>query len=226
MEPTIPVVECFHSLQGEGAHTGRSAFFIRLASCNVGCSWCDTKISWSTENHPMKSVQELAKETAMAAAAGAAFVVLTGGEPLHHNLNPLCDAIRDLTRKYNNNHIPIHIETSGVNQISGQPNWITLSPKRHAPPRPELLASCQELKIIVHEKDDLIFAESITQQTISAKELINTSNISQGKLAEQPLLFLQPGWESANGQKLSFEYVKHNPQWRLSLQTHKWMGIR
>ncbi len=210
MVSTLPVVEQFHSIQGEGAHVGRSAFFIRLAKCNVGCSWCDTKHSWSEANYHQKDVVHLANAVAEARQKGATFVVITGGEPLHHNLDPLCKAIREITKNKTQAPIPIHLETSGVDTISGNPNWITLSPKRHAQPKLEVLEECKELKIIIHEQKDIVFAESIANKT---------------KEFKRPLLFLQPGWESDTGKKLAFEYVKNNPNWRLSMQTHKWLGV-
>ena len=212
METTFPVVESFHSLQGEGAHTGKSAFFIRLASCKVGCPWCDTKNSWKTDSHPQATVIELSKNMSQAQSKGASFVVITGGEPLHHNLDPLCSAIRQASTIQTKKIIPIHLETSGVNHLSGHPDWITLSPKRHSPPLIELLIACQELKVIIHDKDDLIFAEYMATKVKS-----NTS--------KQPYLFLQAGWNNQQGQKLAFEYVKNNPEWRLSMQTHKWLQV-
>ncbi|MFY7696370.1 MAG: 7-carboxy-7-deazaguanine synthase QueE, partial [Cyanobium sp.] len=135
--PTLPVVETFHSLQGEGLHSGRSAFFLRLAGCDVGCPWCDTKHSWPEATHPQLSVEDLAVEARRAADQGAAFVVITGGEPLQHDLGPLCGALGEVA--------PLHLETSGVHPLSGRFDWITLSPKPHRPPRPELLARCDEL---------------------------------------------------------------------------------
>ena len=131
MEFTLPVLESFHSLQGEGAHAGKSAFFIRLAGCNVKCSWCDTKESWNSLDHPKENVSTLAKNALEAHKNGAAFVVITGGEPLHYNLNPLCKAIEEVTTTLNSHTLPIHLETSGVEQISGRINWITLSAKKH-----------------------------------------------------------------------------------------------
>ncbi len=177
MAATLPVVEQFHSLQGEGAHAGRSAFFIRLASCKVRCSWCDTKDSWSEDNFPKETVLNLSRSVA--------------------------------TTKENKS-IPIHLETSGVDQISGNPNWITLSPKKHAPPCIQLIKACQELKVVIHEKDDLAFAEKIANKTRKFK---------------RPLFFLQPGWNNETGRKLAYEYVKSNPKWRLSMQTHKWLKV-
>ncbi len=204
-QTSLAVVETFHSLQGEGLHAGRSALFIRLGGCRVGCSWCDTKHSWPEAAHPQRPLAALAAEAAAAAAAGAAFVVITGGEPLHHNLTPLCTALEPAG-------LPLHLETSGVDPLSGQFAWITLSPKRHLPPTGELLAGCQELKVVVHEPADLAFAEAMAAAAAAA--------------GNQPALLLQPGWQSSTGQALAIQHVRHHGQWRLSLQSHKWLGVR
>jgi Organic radical activating enzymes len=202
MSETLPVVETFHSLQGEGLHAGRSAFFLRLGGCTVGCPWCDTKHSWPAEAHPQQSVDSLAAATAEAASAGAAFVVITGGEPLHHQLDALTTAIRRVCS------LPVHLETSGVDPLSGAPDWITLSPKRHSPPRAEVLQACDELKVVVHEPADLLFAEVVATQ------------------APQATWLLQPGWSSEEGQELAIAMARRNSRWRLSLQSHKWLGVR
>ena len=202
---TLPVVETFHSLQGEGLHAGRSAFFIRLGGCAVGCSWCDTKHSWPQEVHPRRSPAELAAETSAAAATGAGFVVITGGEPLHHNLGPLCEALAETG-------LPLHLETSGVDPLSGRFAWITLSPKRHRPPEPSLLIACQELKVVVHGQEDLAFAEAMAAAAQAA--------------GNRPALLLQPGWQSDSGLELALEHVRRSPGWRLSLQSHKLLGVR
>ena len=212
MESSLPVVECFHSLQGEGKHAGRSAYFIRLASCQVGCPWCDTKESWNSEIHPQRSLKDLSICTAKAQKEGAAFVVITGGEPLHHNLDPLCKEIRKSTLNLENKSIPIHLETSGVDMLSGNPDWITLSPKRHSPPRLDTLLSCQELKIVIHNEEDLHFAVKI-------------EGLLKNHQKMKPQLFLQAGWENEQGKELAINYVKKNPDWRLSMQTHKWLGL-
>ena len=212
MESSLPVVECFHSLQGEGEHAGRSAYFIRLASCKVGCPWCDTKDSWNSELHPQQSLIDLSTQTAKAQEEGAAFVVITGGEPLHHNLDDLCKEIRKSTLNLEKKSIPIHLETSGVDMLSGKPDWITLSPKRHSPPRLDNLLSCQELKVVIQNAEDLLFAKTMA-------DLIKNN----GKI--KPQLFLQAGWENEEGQTLAIKYVKNNPDWRLSMQTHKWLGV-
>ena len=199
---SLPVVETFHSLQGEGLHAGRSAFFIRLAGCSVGCSWCDTKHSWPAESHPARTLHSIATEAAAAASDGAAFVVITGGEPLHHNLDALAQTLRQTCG------LPLHLETSGVDPLSGDPDWITLSPKRHAPPRAELLSRCHELKVVVHEPADLLFAEVLSAQ------------------APQAAWLLQPGWDSVEGQQLALDAARRDGRWRLSLQSHKWLGVR
>ena len=212
MESSLPVVECFHSLQGEGEHAGRSAYFIRLASCKVGCPWCDTKGSWNSELHPQQSLINLSTQTAKAQEEGAAFVVITGGEPLHHNLDDLCKEIRKSTLNLEKKSIPIHLETSGVDMLSGKPDWITLSPKRHSPPRLDNLLSCQELKVVIQNAEDLLFAKTMAD-----------SIKNNGKI--KPQLFLQAGWENEEGQTLAIKFVKNNPDWRLSMQTHKWLGV-
>ncbi len=202
---SLPVVETFHSLQGEGLHAGRSAFFIRLGGCTVGCSWCDTKQSWPTRSHGWLTLQQLLVETQTAKKGGAAFVVITGGEPLHHDLGPLCRVLATTG-------VPLHLETSGVDSLSGQFDWITLSPKPHSPPSPELLGLCHELKVVVHEDSDLSFAESMAEAAAIR--------------GNSPALTLQPGWNNPKGHKLAIAFVQSNASWRLSLQSHKWLGLR
>jgi len=209
VDATLPIVETFHSLQGEGIHAGRSALFIRLGGCSVGCSWCDTKHSWPAAAHPQRSLSSLAAEAQRAAGEGAAFVVITGGEPLEHNLTPLCRALADAA-------LPLHLETSGVGAWSGQFHWVSLSPKPHRPPQAEALRHCDELKLVVHSEADLAFAT-----TMAAAALAERSVGEPG-----PALLLQPGWDCATGQALAIDFVRRHPHWRLSLQTHKWLGVR
>ena len=205
LDAALPVVETFHSLQGEGLHAGRSAFFVRLGGCVVACPWCDTKHSWPAGVHPQQALAALAAEAEGAAEAGAAFVVLTGGEPLHHDLGPLCQALEP-------SGLPLHLETSGVDPLSGHFAWITLSPKRHRPPTAELLAGCQELKVVVHEVADLDFAQAMAAAAAAA--------------GNQPALLLQPGWDPPAGQALAIDYVRCHRRWQLSLQSHKLLGLR
>jgi organic radical activating enzyme len=219
MSTPLPVVETFHSLQGEGLHAGRSAFFIRLGGCRVGCSWCDTKHSWPEQAHPLRPVEDLAAEARSAAQAGAAFVVITGGEPLHHNLDNLCASLTAQVVNRQGQPIPLHLETSGVDGLSGQFAWITLSPKPHRPPCPELLAACDELKVIVHDPSDLAFAEAMATSAQKSKA-------EQARAGLGPELLLQAGWESAVGRNLAIDFVRQHPEWRLSLQSHKWLGVR
>jgi len=217
LSPPLPVVETFHSLQGEGLHAGRSAFFIRLAGCDVGCSWCDTKHSWPGQAHPLQPLTALTAAACDAVAQGAAFVVITGGEPLHHHLAGLCATLRDGTRTPQRPAgVPLHLETSGVDPLSGRFDWITLSPKRHRPPGAALLAACHELKVVVHEPEDLGFAEAMAARARAGR--------TGGDPA--PVLLLQPGWGSEQGQRLAVDFVRHQPDWRLSLQSHKWLGVR
>jgi organic radical activating enzyme len=152
----------------------------------------------------------LAGAAAAAAARGAAFVVITGGEPLHHNLDELCALLRSRSG------LPLHLETSGVDPLSGHFDWITLSPKRHRPPGTELLAACHELKVVVHESADLAFAEAMAAAARSARP-------ADGAM---PQLLLQPAWGNTEGQDLAIHHVQSNPAWRLSLQSHKWLGVR
>ena len=202
----LRVMEQFHSIQGEGVHTGRSAVFLRLAGCSVGCPWCDTKVSWPAHGHPLVSVERLVDTVRQAQPA---LVVITGGEPLQQDLTSLCQALVPLA-------VPRHLETSGVAPLSGAFEWITLSPKRHHPPRPALLERCHELKVVIHEPADLDFAMAMaaTCQTLGRSG-------SPG-----PQLCVQPGAGSATGARLAIHHVKRHPQWRLSLQTHKWLGLR
>ena len=201
----LRVVEHFHSIQGEGVHMGRSAVFLRLAGCSVGCHWCDTKASWPTHSHPLVPVERLVDTVRQAQPA---LVVITGGEPLQQDLTSLCEALAPLT-------IPRHLETSGVAPLSGAFEWITLSPKRHRPPLPALLACCHELKVVIHEPADLDFAMimATTCQTMRSS-------------SPDPQLCVQPGSDSPIGVRLAIHHLKHHPQWRLSLQTHKWLGVR
>jgi 7-carboxy-7-deazaguanine synthase len=211
MSPALyPVVETFHSLQGEGAWTGSSAFFIRLGGCDVGCPWCDTKPSWNAQRHPQQSVQDLVAE---ARSASPAFVVITGGEPLMHNLEPLTTALRQQGLRR------IHLETSGAHSFSGDFDWVTLSPKPFKPPLPNLYAQASELKIVIAQPSDFTWAEAQSAQV--------------GATVRR---YLQPEWQAAQSpasQSPKFQsqasvmaYILAHPQWQLSLQTHKLLGVR
>ncbi|MFM2432497.1 MAG: hypothetical protein RLZZ511_3711 [Cyanobacteriota bacterium] len=195
----LPIVETFHSVQGEGAWAGTSAFFIRLALCDVGCPWCDTKISWSDKHHPRRSIGDLVQE---AKSHNPYFVVITGGEPLMHDLTALTQALREAGLR-------VHLETSGAHPLSGDFDWITLSPKPFKQPLPGIYAKANELKVVVSQESDLVWAE---QQS--------------GLIPEPVLRYLQPQWEAPDSQNLIFQYILQHPQWRLSLQTHKLLGVQ
>jgi organic radical activating enzyme len=198
LDTLYPVMEHFYTLQGEGVHTGKAAYFIRLAGCDVGCSWCDVKESWEQEGHPIVSVNYLVE---MARSSGAPFVVITGGEPLLHDLDPLTSALKQAG-------LAVHLETSGSSELSGHFDWITLSPKRFKPPMDAIYPMVNELKIIVVNKKDFDWAEAHASQCPPNTKLL-----------------LQPEWDSPNTMPWITEYVKAHPQWGVSLQTHKFLGI-
>ena len=223
MTDFLPLVEKFHSLQGEGFHAGKSAFFIRLAGCNVGCTWCDTKHSWDQKKFPLISIKKIINEVNRAREKGASFLVITGGEPLHHNLDFLCEAIIRETSREKQKPIKIHIETSGVNKISGNFDWITLSPKRQLPPQKYFLENCDELKIIINDQKDIDFAIKIKQEIINnlAKQKKTKHFYNSDKK-----YYLQPAWGNNDGFSLAIDFIKNNPDWNLSLQTHKYLEIK
>jgi organic radical activating enzyme len=196
---TYPVVETFHSVQGEGAWTGVNAFFIRLGGCDVHCSWCDTKESWNAKRHPQILVQDLAKK---AKVINPAIVVVTGGEPLMHNLEPLTQQLHQLGLR-------VHLETSGAHPFSGQFDWVTFSPKQFKPPHPSIYPHANELKIVVATEADLQWAE---QQAT----LVNPDTLK----------YLQPEWNTSSSQELIFNYILQHPQWRIGLQIHKLLAVR
>ena len=219
----LPLVEQFHSLQGEGYHAGKSAFFIRLAGCKVGCSWCDTKYSWNEKKYPPISIENIINEIKIARKRGASFCVITGGEPLQHNLDAFCKAIKEKTKGDKRNSMQIHIETSGVNSISGIYDWITLSPKRHSPPKNYFLKNSNEIKIIINDKKDIEFATEIRKKII---QLSQSLNLKDSFNEEDKMYYLQPAWNNENGVSLAINFVKNNPDWKLSLQTHKYLKIQ
>ena len=219
----LPLVEQFHSLQGEGYHAGKSACFVRLAGCKVGCSWCDTKHSWDEKKYPSISIKKIIDKIKIAREEGASFCVITGGEPLQHNLDNFCKSIKQMTMGEKQNSMKIHIETSGVNSISGTYDWITLSPKKHSPPKNYFLRNSNEIKIIINEKEDIEFAIQIKKE-ISKQYRI--TKIENSLTKEDKIYYLQPGWNNENVFSLAIDFVKNNPDWNLSLQTHKYLKIK
>lgn len=200
MRSELPVMEEFLSVQGEGANAGQVAWFIRLAGCDVGCSWCDVKESWNAEDHSKKSVEELAKS---AFDSGSKNVVVTGGEPTMYNLEELTTALKK-------QGLNTWIETSGTNEITGNWDWICLSPKKFKAPLDSALALAHELKVVVLNKTDITWGEEMVS-----------------KLDSECLKYLQPEWDKREKTSdIIFDYVVKNPQWRVSLQTHKYLDIR
>ncbi|HZH36158.1 MAG TPA: 7-carboxy-7-deazaguanine synthase QueE [Flavisolibacter sp.] len=195
----LPVMEHFYTLQGEGVHQGKAAYFIRLGGCDVGCVWCDVKESWDASKHPLLAIDDL---VSIVKATATEIVVITGGEPLLHDLTPLTTALHEAGMR-------IHVETSGSSPLSGELDWITLSPKKFKAPLPEVLPHANELKIVVFHKSDLAWAEKW------ASEVSATCR-----------LFLQPEWSKADQvTPLLVDYIKAHPKWQLSLQVHKYIHV-
>ena len=196
---TLPVMEHFYTLQGEGFYQGQAAYFIRLAGCDVGCVWCDVKDSWEEERHPVLEVEDLISSVKRTPSK---IVVVTGGEPLLHDLT-------HLTKRIKEQGLRTHIETSGSSPLSGSWDWITLSPKKFKAPLPEILPKVNELKIIVYNKSDFAWAEQYAAQ-----------------VSEKCKLYLQPEWSKASTvTPLIIDYIKAHPQWQLSLQVHKYINV-
>ncbi len=195
----LPIVEEFYTIQGEGHYSGHAAYFIRIGGCDVGCTWCDTMVSWDSARHPLKPVDELIVN---AADCPASFAVITGGEPLMYNLDYLCQGLNDAG-------IETALETSGAYPLSGKWDWLCLSPKVHKPPLKEIFQYANELKIVIAEEKDLEWAfENAIQVNPTCK------------------LYLQPEWSVFRTiLPVLVEFVKRNPQWNISLQTHKFMRI-
>jgi 7-carboxy-7-deazaguanine synthase len=197
--PDLPVMEHFYTLQGEGYHQGKAAYFIRLGGCDVGCVWCDVKDSWDADKHPKYHIQELLTEVKKTPAG---IIVITGGEPLMHNLDELTTLFQDAGLK-------MHIETSGAHPISGLWDWICLSPKKFKAPLEPVLHLAHELKVVIFNKSDFDWAEKYA-----------------AFVAPNCKLYLQPEWENATKiTPLIIEYIKANPQWELSLQIHKYINV-
>lgn len=191
-------MEHFYTIQGEGAHTGKAAYFIRLGGCDVGCHWCDVKESWNPLLHPLHNAREIAEK----AASFCKTVVLTGGEPLMYNLNPLTQRLKELG-------CTIHIETSGAYPMSGILDWITLSPKKTMLPLPQIYTVASELKVIVYNNHDFQFASQEAE-----------------KVTRNCMLYLQSEWSKRDTMYPAItDFIMQNPQWRASVQTHKYLNI-
>ena len=192
-------MEMFYSLQGEGYHQGKAAFFIRLAGCDVGCVWCDVKDSWDASKHPQLSIDEIVNA---ALSHPSKIAIVTGGEPLLHALDPLTTALKTAG-------FQTHIETSGSSPLSGQWDWICLSPKKFKFPLEESVAAASELKVVVFNKSDIDWAESFEK-----------------RVSPNCKLYLQPEWDKADTMTpLAIDYIKAHPHWELSAQLHKYIQV-
>jgi 7-carboxy-7-deazaguanine synthase len=199
IETEIPVMEHFYTLQGEGFHVGKPAFFIRLAGCSVGCVWCDVKESWEVSSSQLVSIKSLVDAVV---TSGTNFVVITGGEPAMYDLTYLIEALKE-------KNIYCAIETSGVYELTGAIDWYCFSPKKFKAPCTEAYEKANELKVVVYHKSDLIWAQEHAE-----------------KVNETCLLYIQPEWSKREELiPLIIDFIKQNPSWRLSLQTHKYINI-
>lgn len=195
----LPVMEHFYTLQGEGFHQGKSAYFVRLGGCDVGCVWCDVKDSWDGGKHPLFKIDDI---LSIIRKTPTEIVVITGGEPLMHDLGYL-------TAQLQQAGLRTHMETSGSSPLSGSWDWITLSPKKFKAPLPEVIPHASELKIVVFNKSDFAWAEQYAAQ-----------------VSPQCKLYLQPEWSKASVvTPMIIDYIKANPQWQLSLQIHKYINV-
>ena len=195
----LPVMEHFYTIQGEGYYQGCAAYFIRLGGCDVGCVWCDVKESWDAEKHPKLNIENLKQ---IVERTSATMVVITGGEPLMHNLD-------ELTTILKTSGIRTNIETSGAHPLSGQWDWICLSPKKFKAPLPEICIKANELKVIIFNQSDFSWAEKYAVM-----------------VSPQCKLYLQPEWDKAGEMtSLIVEYIKAHPKWELSLQLHKYINV-
>lgn len=195
----LPLMEDFYTLQGEGFHTGKPAYFVRIGGCDVGCSWCDVKESWNAQIWPLTRTDEIISRIK---SCPAKTVVVTGGEPLIYNLGYLCSELKRIG-------FQLYLETSGSHPLSGNWDWICLSPKKYSPPLTEIYQKADEYKVIVQSTGDFSWAE---------KNLV--------KLKNDCKLFLQPEWSKRESiMQEIVNYVMENPKWRISLQSHKYMRI-
>ncbi|MBL6729560.1 MAG: 7-carboxy-7-deazaguanine synthase QueE [Bacteroidia bacterium] len=196
---SLPVMEYFYSVQGEGVFVGQPSFFIRLGGCDIGCVWCDVKDSWDAEKHPRLSVDFLIEE---ANKHPSKLLIITGGEPAMYDLT-------ELTKKFKEAGYRIHIETSGAYPLIGHFDWITFSPKKFKAPLKEVARIANELKVVVFNKSDIQWAEE-----------------HQKLVSSDCKLFLQPEWDKREiTEKIVFEYSLSKPNWFVSLQTHKYLGV-
>ena len=195
----LPVMEIFYSIQGEGFHAGKPAIFIRLGGCDVGCHWCDVKESWDENDHPKMTIEQIIDGIK---DFPSKTIIITGGEPLMYNLDQLTGSLKALGYS-------LHIETSGVYQFTGDFDWVCFSPKKFKKPHQSIYAVANEIKAIIFNKSDFKFADSFLEQ-----------------LNDDCQHYLQPEWSKADAMTPQIiEFVKNNPNWNISMQTHKYLNI-
>lgn len=200
LQSSVPVMEMFDTLQGEGFHTGKAAFFIRTGGCDVGCHWCDVKESWDAKAHPAVTYQQILENIE---DSHAQLVVITGGEPLMYDMDVLTSAIASKNKK-------VHVETSGVYELTGQFDWICFSPKKFKQPKEVYYKEAHELKVVIYHPSDLAWADEHAQ-----------------KMHDGARLYLQPEWSKKDQiMPMIVDHIRANPKWRISLQTHKYLNIR
>lgn len=195
----LPLMDEFYTIQGEGKHTGTAAYFIRIGGCDIGCSWCDTKLSWQADLHKSESTENIIQN---AIKTPAKVIVVTGGEPTKYPLGMLCEYAKK-------NGLKTFLETSGVYELTGEWDWICLSPKPQKLPQASFFEKADELKVIISRDEDFAHAERCA-----------------GKFPKSDTIFLQPEWSRRDEFTLKItEYIKKNPKWKLSVQLHKYLGI-
>lgn len=194
----LPLMEAFYTIQGEGFYKGTAAYFVRIGGCDVGCHWCDVKESWNAKLHPPTSIEDIVNQ----AVSYSDTIVVTGGEPLMWNMFPLTQLLKE-------RGVKTHIETSGAYPLTGVWDWICLSPKKSKLPVKEVFSQANELKVIIYNQHDFIFAEQMAEQ-----------------VSENCLLYLQPEWSKREKMTPKIvDYVMKNPRWKASIQMHKYLNI-
>ena len=197
--PSLPLMEHFYTLQGEGRYSGQASYFIRLGGCDVGCTWCDVKESWNAAKHPQVVTEDIVN---FVRDSGSPIAVVTGGEPLMHNLSVLTNQLKSIG-------VRTHVETSGAHPLSGSWDWICLSPKKFKAPLDEVIKKANELKVVIYNKSDFEWAEKFA-----------------ALVPPDCLLYLQPEWSKASAMNpLIVSYIKDNPKWIFSIQSHKFLDI-
>lgn len=199
-EKVFKLNDLFWTFQGEGMNWGRRALFVRLPFCNLKCSWCDTEFNsfnrWEESLFEQVALSELGR-----------FAVITGGEPMMNKQVP------EIVRFLKKHGFEIACETNGTFPIYDGIDFVTCSPKRDAnyEVHPETLPKISELKLVVDEGFDFAVAK----------------NFERLLAAQHTRLTLSPEFNKMSESFTKIEqFIKENPLWRVSLQTHKWLKIK